>query len=78
MQWASVFHKLILFQPVCSWFTASRTVCRYDIQAVCGLLRQGITPVLHGDVILDEMLGCCILSGDTIIKVCTVYGKFLL
>ena len=30
------------------------------------LLSAGLTPVLHGDAVLDELQGCSILSGDTL------------
>ena len=30
------------------------------------LLDAGLTPVLHGDAVLDEVQGCSILSGDTL------------
>ena len=33
---------------------------------VCELLEAGLTPVLHGDAVLDDHQGCAILSGDTL------------
>lgn len=32
-------------------------------------LEAGLTPVLHGDAVLDELQGCSILSGDTLMIV---------
>ncbi|GIL64526.1 hypothetical protein Vafri_18420 [Volvox africanus] len=36
--------------------------------AVADCLRAGLVPVLHGDAVLDEQLGCTILSGDTLVR----------
>lgn len=35
---------------------------------IAQLVRLGITPVLHGDVVMDESRGACIISGDQIIR----------
>lgn len=40
-----------------------------DCEGVNELLQTGFLPVLHGDCVLDEELGCTILSGDTIMQV---------
>lgn len=38
-----------------------------NVQGVKALLTAGFTPVLHGDAVLDDRLGCTILSGDTVV-----------
>lgn len=35
---------------------------------IAQLVRLGITPVLHGDVVMDKSRGACIISGDQIIR----------
>jgi isopentenyl phosphate kinase len=35
---------------------------------IAQLVRLGITPVLHGDVVMDTSRGACIVSGDQIIR----------
>lgn len=35
---------------------------------IAQLVRLGITPVLHGDVVMDARRGACIISGDQIIR----------
>ncbi|TAJ43376.1 isopentenyl phosphate kinase [Methanofollis fontis] len=37
-------------------------------QSIDQLVRLGITPVLHGDVVMDTSRGACIISGDQIIR----------
>ena len=40
-----------------------------DCERVAELLGEGFIPVLHGDGVLDDELGCTVLSGDKIIQV---------
>lgn len=53
--------------------TSALTVCKggrlssFDAKVVEGFLNLGLTPVLYGDVVLDETQGFCILSGDRIV-----------
>ncbi|GFR47415.1 hypothetical protein Agub_g9132, partial [Astrephomene gubernaculifera] len=50
-------------------YTASnREVSTSGVHAVAACLRSGLLPVLHGDAVLDEQLGCSILSGDTLVR----------
>ena len=35
------------------------------IEPIVGALRLGILPLVFGDVIIDEVRGCCIFSGET-------------
>lgn len=54
--------------PFGSWTTDSREVTQHGTPAVAAALAAGLVPVLHGDAVLDESLGCTILSGDTIVR----------
>jgi isopentenyl phosphate kinase len=38
------------------------------LAAVRAVLGAGLVPVLHGDAVLDDTQGCCILSGDVILR----------
>ncbi|PPS17471.1 hypothetical protein GOBAR_AA03111 [Gossypium barbadense] len=43
-------------------------VASADLSGVAKAIDSGFIPVLHGDAVLDERLGCTILSGDVIIR----------
>eukprot|EP00891_Asterochloris_glomerata_P001019 jgi/Astpho2/1019/e_gw1.00016.175.1_t len=53
--------------PCLAWVTSNRHVTEHGCRGVHSLLEAGLLPVLHGDCVLDESLGCTILSGDTIV-----------
>lgn len=50
-----------------AWARAGRLVSM-ETRPLQRLMDMGIIPVLHGDVIMDEVQGACILSGDQIIR----------
>ncbi|KAJ0257785.1 Isopentenyl phosphate kinase [Hirschfeldia incana] len=52
----------------CGWTTAKRDVASADLSTVAKTIDSGFVPVLHGDAVLDNILGCTILSGDVIIR----------
>ncbi|XP_017617061.1 isopentenyl phosphate kinase [Gossypium arboreum] len=52
----------------CGWSTSERNVASADLSGVAKAIDSGFIPVLHGDAVLDERLGCTILSGDVIIR----------
>lgn len=53
----------------CGWSTCARNMSSAaDLSPVTEAINAGLIPVLHGDAVLDEMLGCTILSGDVIIR----------
>nr|XP_043635700.1 isopentenyl phosphate kinase [Erigeron canadensis] len=52
----------------CGWSTRQRNIVSADVSNVVEALDSGFVPVLHGDAVLDESLGCTILSGDVIIS----------
>lgn len=49
------------------WLTHNRVLDRYDISILENVLDAGLTPVLHGDAVLDSSQGCTILSGDVVL-----------
>ena len=53
--------------PCGSWTTRRRRVVADGCDGVAALLAAGLVPVLHGDAVMDEALGCTILSGDLVI-----------
>lgn len=57
-------------KAVGGWILDDGKVVKHNIDNVIQLLEYGFVPVLHGDAVLDTHIGCNILSGDTIIKVC--------
>ncbi|TYI46211.1 hypothetical protein E1A91_D13G091000v1 [Gossypium mustelinum] len=52
----------------CGWSTSERNVASADLLGVAKAIDSGFIPVLHGDAVLDDRLGCTILSGDVIIR----------
>ncbi|GAX82665.1 hypothetical protein CEUSTIGMA_g10091.t1 [Chlamydomonas eustigma] len=50
------------------WRTRNSTVKHDGCSAVLSCLSAGLLPVLHGDCVLDDQLGCTILSGDTVLR----------
>ncbi|CAN6976088.1 hypothetical protein IGI04_036965 [Brassica rapa subsp. trilocularis] len=52
----------------CGWTTSKRDVASADLSTVAKTIDSGFVPVLHGDAVLDNILGCTILSGDVIIR----------
>ncbi|XP_041365789.1 isopentenyl phosphate kinase-like [Gigantopelta aegis] len=53
--------------PCGQWVTENKAVKQHGVPSVASLLKDGFVPVIHGDCVQDTKLGCCILSGDTII-----------
>jgi isopentenyl phosphate kinase len=43
-------------------------IIRYEYRHISRMLDLGIVPVLHGDVVMDETRGACIVSGDQLVR----------
>lgn len=54
--------------PFPTWRTRGRRLVSHGADSIRELMRAGLVPVLHGDVVLDGAQGCAILSGDTIVQ----------
>ena len=56
--------------PFPRWTTHGKALANGTIliEEIADLLRVGLTPVLHGDAVLDSLQGASILSGDTIME----------
>ncbi|KAF4368212.1 hypothetical protein F8388_022845 [Cannabis sativa] len=52
----------------CGWSTNMRNIASADLSAMTNAIDSGFVPVTHGDAVLDDELGCTILSGDVIIR----------
>ncbi|XWS69664.1 hypothetical protein CRYUN_Cryun04dG0198500 [Craigia yunnanensis] len=52
----------------CGWSTSERNVASADLTGLAKAIDSGFIPVLHGDAVLDDVLGCTILSGDVIVR----------
>ncbi|VVB57828.1 Isopentenyl phosphate kinase [Candidatus Anstonella stagnisolia] len=48
--------------------TRNNKIIEFCTDAIDSLLKLGITPVLYGDVVIDEKIGGCVVSGDTILS----------
>jgi len=70
---------VLLYLSVCKpcgvWTNDRGHVVRDGCDSVMKLLTEGFIPVLHGDCVLDDSIGCSILSSDSILRVCT-FGDF--
>ncbi|XP_068657440.1 isopentenyl phosphate kinase [Aristolochia californica] len=52
----------------CGWSTCERNIAIACNSQVVKAITSGFVPVLHGDAVFDNSLGCTILSGDVIIR----------
>ena len=43
-------------------------IIAYEYRHISRMLDLGIVPVLHGDVVMDEDRGACIISGDQLVR----------
>lgn len=50
-----------------AWARAGRLVS-LETRPLHHLMDMGVIPVLHGDVVMDEVQGACIVSGDQIVR----------
>lgn len=53
--------------PFPRWTTAAKAVAHSGLAELRETLAIGLTPVLHGDAVLDSTQGATILSGDTLV-----------
>ena len=57
----------VSMSPFHSWITRNRTtIVRDGCAQISDVLSKGLVPVIHGDVVLDEVLQVTILGGDPI------------
>ncbi|NOZ76913.1 MAG: isopentenyl phosphate kinase family protein [Euryarchaeota archaeon] len=59
--------RAVGLQPSACITCRGREIDRFETAGLEGFLKLGIIPVLYGDVVVDDKLGFCILSGDRII-----------
>lgn len=59
---------VVACSPGSSWRTRQHEPVSWPRETIGHLLENKLVPILHGDCCIDETGGCCILSGDTIIK----------
>lgn len=59
-------HALPL-HPLSSCLLENGRIIDFHIEQVKVMLKNGIMPVLHGDVVMDKTLGAAVLSGDRIV-----------
>lgn len=57
----------ITFSPNSFVTTKNGSLSKFEIENIKNALKLGLTPVIFGDVVFDERLGCTILSGDKIV-----------
>ncbi|EDO43182.1 predicted protein [Nematostella vectensis] len=58
----------VALSPCGSWKTSGGHVTKSAVNQMIDLLEAGFVPVIHGDCVLDNQIGCFILSGDKIIE----------
>jgi isopentenyl phosphate kinase len=54
--------------PLSACTAENGRIISFDAMPVELLARQGIVPVLHGDVVMDTVRGACIISGDQLVS----------
>lgn len=69
----------VSLSPFPFWISKNQFYSQESIEhfsaSVQDVLKKGLVPVIHGDVILDQDLGCTILSGDKIVSSLSVKFK---
>lgn len=67
---ALVWHNVpaVSITPSSCIMTKNGRIERFEGDAVGGLLKIGLTPVLYGDVVLDTEIGFTVLSGDQLVS----------
>lgn len=66
---ALVWHEIpaVSVAPSCGFLTENGRIKSSDCTMVERMLKMGFTPVLYGDVTVDEKLGFTVLSGDQLV-----------
>ncbi|XP_050417970.1 uncharacterized protein LOC126831491 [Patella vulgata] len=65
---------VVSLSPFQLWRTKNKDVVKHGCDVIKETLYKSLLPILHGDCVFDETLGCTILSGDTIIEtICTEF-----
>jgi isopentenyl phosphate kinase len=64
-----ILHELpaISVAPSCCFITENGRIKYFDPTVLNGMAKMIFTPVLYGDVVLDEKLGFTVLSGDQLV-----------
>eukprot|EP01132_Coremiostelium_polycephalum_P004145 gene4145-5186_t len=60
---------VVPISPFSSWLTENEKVIKDNSDIIQQSISLNLIPILHGDVCLDTVKGCTILSGDIIIQV---------
>ncbi|MBU6997808.1 MAG: isopentenyl phosphate kinase family protein [Theionarchaea archaeon] len=60
--------KAVSVQPSACFVCTNKRISHRFLEPIEGLLTLGCTPVLYGDVVTDQEMGFCILSGDQIVS----------
>jgi isopentenyl phosphate kinase len=54
--------------PMDGCLAGNGRIIAYEYRHISRMLDLGIVPVLHGDVVMDEVRGACIISGDQLVR----------
>lgn len=60
--------KVCLFSPLHFILQEKGKIKEFDARLVMRALEKGITPLLHGDVVFDTVLGGSVCSGDKVVS----------
>lgn len=66
---------VISFAPASFLTAASQKLDQFLIKQIEIALRIGVIPVIYGDIILDEDMGCCIFSGERTLDILAKHLK---
>ena len=59
--------EAVSLHPFGCSFAEDGRLCFAGVEQISALLKMGVIPVLHGDVVMDKVRGACIVSGDRIV-----------
>lgn len=59
--------RALPIHPLSSCLLENGKITDFQIGPIRSMIERGIIPVLHGDVVMDKVLGASVLSGDRIV-----------
>jgi isopentenyl phosphate kinase len=74
---ALIMHEVpaVSMAPSCCIITENGKIKTFDDSVMKSMMKMGFTPVMYGDVVLDDKLGFTVLSGDQLVAYLAIKYK---
>lgn len=74
---ALIMHEVpaVSMAPSCCIITEDGKIKTFDDSVMKSMMKMGFTPVMYGDVVLDDKLGFTVLSGDQLVAYLAIKYK---